>query len=197
MKIPDILESAGRYGSRFKTWLGFVLVWECAFNRQGDIITENVLGDGGGITFAGIDHRSHPKFNYLHPTPEAVAEVYFAEYWTPVGAESFAFPVGEVVANFAVNMGLGRAVGMLQTAINQLPAGGDCRVDSVLGPRTIEAAGREDPRVLADLMEDVASKRYRDIVKARPSQRKFLQGWLNRNEALEKWWRMDFARSAV
>lgn len=189
MKIPDILQAAERYGSRFKNWLAFVLEWECVFNKQGHIITENVLGDGGGITFAGIDHRSHPKFNYLHPTPEAVAATYFSDYWKPSQAEAFKFPVGEVVANFSVNMGLRRAVILLQTAINQLPDRGWCVVDGKIGGQTIGAAAEEDAFELADKIEDEATKFYRGIVAARPSQKKFLQGWLNRNAALERWWR--------
>ena len=189
MKPADIIRAGSPYGVRFQNWLYFILRWECEFNKEGNIRTENVPGDGGGLTFAGIDQRSHPKFNYMHPTPEAVAKIYHADYWKPSRSDLLPFPVGEVVANFAVNMGLGRAASMLQSAINMIPAGGSCRVDSSIGPKTIEAARLEDPFVLADLIEDVAGNRYRGIVEARPSQRKFLSGWLNRNRALESWWK--------
>ena len=189
MKPRDIIKAGEKYGTRFQNWLSFVLQWECEFNKGGNIRTENVPGDAGGLTFAGIDKRSHPKFNYLDPSASEVAKIYFEQYWKPSRADLMAFPVGEVVANFAVNMGLSRAVSLLQTAINRIPEGGSCRVDGIIGAKTLEATFLEDPLVLADLIEDVASERYRGIVEARPSQRKFLSGWLNRNRALESWWK--------
>lgn len=190
MKIPDIIQAAHPYGTRFQNWLKFILQWECEYNSTGHIRTENVPGDGGGLTFAGIDKRSHPNFNYENPTPEAVAKCYVNDYWIPSKASSMKFPVGEVVANYSVNMGLGASVKLLQRAVNS--CFGDSRlplvVDGGIGPKTIESANLCDPRNLADLIEDEATKRYRGIVAANPSQSKFLKGWLNRNAALEKWW---------
>ncbi len=188
MKPSDIISAAEPFGVRFQRWLEFVLRWECEFNSAGNIRTENVHGDGGGLTFAGIDQRSHPKFNYSNPKAYEVAKIYHDQYWAPARADALSFPVGEVVANFAVNMGLRPAVKMLQTAINILPDRGSTVVDGVIGAQTIHAALEEDGEKLADLIEDEADERYRNIVAARPSQRKFLQGWLNRDNSMEKWW---------
>lgn len=188
MKPTEIVSYAVRYSARFAAWLEFVLRWECVLNKTGQIIAENDPDDPGGLTFAGIDRRSHPTFPYRTPTPKAVADVYYADYWIPTRAQELAFPVGEVVANFAVNMGRKPAVDLLQTAINILPEKGACIVDGIIGNATIKAAGQEDPRELADLIEDRADMRYRGIVAARSKMRKFLQGWLNRNNALERWW---------
>jgi len=188
MKVKDIIEEAKTYGSRFTAWLAFVLSYEVVLNKKGEIVTENVLGDRGGLTFAGIDKRSHPEFNYNSPTAKAVVKIYYNDYWVRSKAESLGFPVGEVVANYAVNMGLSPAVKMLQTAINILPGKGATVVDGLIGPKTVAAAKDENQEKLADLIEDEADDRYRGIVNARPSQRKFLQGWLNRNDDLEKWW---------
>ena len=187
MTPAEIVSYSARYGPRFSGWLGFVLQWECVLKR-GQVVTENVPGDGGGLTFAGIDQRSHPRFAFRAPTPKAVADEYFAGYWTPSCAQRLAWPVGEVVANFAVNMGLRRAVELLQTAVNLLPENGATVVDGIIGEQTILAAAKEDARQLADLIEDRADLRYRGIVAANASQRKFLQGWLNRDDALESWW---------
>jgi len=191
MKVGEIL-AAGRLlngGSmRFTRWLEFVLEWECVFNRKGDIIAENDPNDAGGLTFAGIDRRSHPDFPFAGPTPSNVAAIYLRQYWQPSRAEELGFPVGEVVANFAVNMGLRAAAKLLQTAINQIPAGGSCRVDGGIGPETLKAAKLEPAAKLADLIEDEADERYRRIVQLNPRNRGFLQGWLNRDNALEAWW---------
>lgn len=190
MTIQDIVDESAGYGMRFQRWMRFILNWECEFWADGRTIrTENVPGDGGGLTFAGIDKRSHPDFDYDEPRAADVARIYFGQYWEPSRAEALGFPVGEVVANFSVNMGLRASAKLLQTAVNQLPGKGATVVDGRIGPQTIEAASTEDPERLADLIEDEADERYRDIVRARPSQRKFLRGWLNRDDAVEKWWR--------
>lgn len=188
MKPRDI-ESAGRvYGKRFSDWLGFVLQWEVEYDGEGNIRTENVSGDRGGLTFAGIDQASHPTFDYANPSAAEVARIFHDDYWNQVCSDTLGFPVGEVVANFAVNMGKKAAVKLLQQAVNTLPAGPSVTVDGVLGPKTIGAAIDEKPESLADLIEDAADSRYRSIVENNPGQRKFLKGWLNRDDALERWW---------
>lgn len=192
MKIEDILTSArgSAFGTpRFLAWLAFILKWECEFERDGVTIrAENDPDDAGGLTFAGIDARSHREFNFRNPRPEFVVTVYHNDYWRPSQAAALAWPVGEVVANFAVNMGLGRAARLLQTAINALPGRGQTLVDGRIGVATIAAANMEDARMLADVIEDLADETYRGIVRANPRNMKFLNGWLNRNAALERWW---------
>ena len=186
MKTIDILQAAQPYGDRFVNWLNFVLRWENVYNKAGDIIVENDPSDRGGATFAGVDQRSHPTFNFSNPSAKAVAGVYYSDYWAPSKAQQLPCPVGEVVANYAVNMGLGASSRLLQRAINAL--GGSVGVDGDIGPKTLAAAMCVDPEKLADKIEDLASDRYRSIVANNPSQSKFLKGWLNRNAALEKWW---------
>lgn len=188
MKTSDVLISAQKYGSRFVNWMGFELEWECVYDKFGNIVCENDPKDSGGLTFAGIDKRSHPDFNFKNPNPEEVVDIYHDFYWVPSHAVDLGFPVGEVVANFAVNMGMSPAIKMLQTAVNILPGRGSTIVDGLIGPKTISAAETENKHNLADLIEDEADERYRRIVQINPKNRGFLQGWLNRDDELEKWW---------
>jgi lysozyme family protein len=189
MRIADIVSAAGALKSpRFSLWLKFILDHECEFySGTQNIRPEKVSGDSGGLTFAGIDQASHPGFPFDYPTPAAIVDVYWNRYWLASRAPDLAWPVGEVTANFAVNMGLGRAAWLLQTAINQIPGGGSCRVDRDIGPKTIEASKLEDPRKLADIIEDQADLAYRGIA-ANPTRKKFLAGWLRRDDELEQWW---------
>jgi lysozyme family protein len=189
MKEADIIAAAKDFGPRFCAWLGFILEWEGAHDKEGNIVVENVRGDNGGRTFAGIDQASHPAFNYAHPKAADVGTIYFWTYWQGVRASDLEFPVGEVTANFGVNMGLRQAVKMLQTAINVIPAGGACVVDGWIGDKTVAASKLEDSDRMAELIEQEADERYRGIARANPTQRKFLQGWLNRDTALDHWWR--------
>jgi len=188
MKKQDIIAASADFGARFHVWLDFILRWECEYDEHGHIRTENVPGDGGGLTFAGIDARSHPAFCFSDPKPRDVARIYYNDYWQPARVGELPFPVGEVVANYAVNMGLRAAVKLLQTALNSFAAHGGIRVDGVLGPKTVQAVAQVPEEDLADRIEDEAGDRYRRIVARRSSQRKFLKGWLNRNRALERWW---------
>lgn len=162
--------------------------WECVYDRKGNIIAENDPKDAGGLTFAGLDRRSHPDFDYSNPNPLVIAGTYFNAYWQKVHAEELRFAVGEVVANFAVNMGRGPAISLLQTAINVLPGKGSTVVDGIMGQNTLAASLTEDPVKLADLVEDEADARYRRIAQINPRNRGFLAGWLNRDNALEQWW---------
>jgi lysozyme family protein len=187
MKIQDIIAAAKPHGIRFQNWLAFVMTWECVLRKDGTIISENDPSDPGGLTFAGIDKRSHPDFNYRNPSADAVVKCYFADYWTPSKAAFMDFPTGEVVANFAVNMGLGASVKLLQRAVNVV-SGANLAIDGGLGQKTLSAANACDSRRLADVIEDEADARYRRIADANPKLRKFLQGWYNRDNALEKWW---------
>jgi len=195
MTIQDIVNASWALNRpRFSAWLLFVLNWECELDSKGQVRLEDVPGDHGGLTFAGIDSASHPDFPFHNPTPSIAARVYFEKYWVKSKAEDFLWPVGEVVANFAVNMGCSAANVLLQVAANTM--GAKLTVDGVVGPKTMSAVSSLNPLTLADKIEDEADARYRRIVQANLSQRKFLQGWLNRDDALEKWW-MDLAHQAA
>jgi lysozyme family protein len=184
MKNSDIIAAAKPYGERFQKWLGFILSWEVVTNRSGNIITENVPGDTGGLTFAGLDKASHPNFDYANPQPEAVAKAYFWDYWSKTNADALKYPLGEVVANFGVNMGVNRAGRMLQTLLGYSPHSG--AIDGIIGPKTVKDANTLDPVRLANGMIDAADNRYRALAKS-SSKSKFLKGWLNRDAALRKW----------
>jgi len=98
---------------RFNNFITFILSHECVFAKghYGDyarVICENVPGDSGGTTFAGIDKASHPHFDFQHPTLEAAKAVYFSE-WQAEGIESMEAALGECFFNCAVNCGIGRA----------------------------------------------------------------------------------------
>ena len=201
MTKQDVIDAAAAYGSRFQNWMGFQIDWEAVYSH-GQIVTENVPGDNGGRTFCGIDEASSPAFFHNPITPDAVCEVYFSDYWQKVG--SLPFPVKEVAANFAVNMGLRAAAKMLQAALNQAAAQRFISalghglpdffgqtyiaVDGQIGFATQDAAAKSNPHAVAEIINDEADERYRSIVRCSPGKRKFLAGWLNRDVALEKWW---------
>ena len=71
---------------------------------------------------------------------------------------------------------------IIQEAINltNYPAP-DIAVDGQIGPATIAAInGHKSPRTLYKALNGLQFARYRDIVKARPEQEKFMRSWLSR-----------------
>jgi len=150
---------------RFKAFIPFILEHECVYSKghYGDlnhIIIEDVPGDSGGRTFAGIDESSHPNFNFEHPTLEAAEEVYFAE-WTKQGIEDLPANFGESFFDCSVNAGLGRSL------------------------KIVKASGRDWRKFNSERILF-----YRRLAAARPSLRKFLKGWIQRvtdlNDYLER-----------
>lgn len=155
--------------ARFDKWFEWLMKWE------GEVY-ENDPDDAGGETKYGIDKRSHPELDIRNLTREQAKDIYRREYWGRVKADELPYPVGEVVADIAVNNGPVRAAKWLQEAIGAAP-------DGIIGPRTLVAANRLPAQSLALALIHRREIFYRSI--ARGNQAKFLRGWLNRNNSLK------------
>lgn len=189
MTITDIVNAA-KGDSRFAKWLSFELVWECEYvqnfgpYKERTIRSENVVGDGGGETFAGIDKSSHPLFPFGDPVPSFVVEAYRKD-WNDAQAPFLGFPIGETIANFTVNRGRSTAGKLLQLALNQLPYINKLDVDGQIGPRTIHAVELVTDKVkLALLIVALADVQYRELAGRASRYRQFLSGWLARDKDL-------------
>ena len=169
----------------------------------------NDPADSGGETFRGISRRNWPKWpgwplidrakaggtktaKLINATfagdqemERLVADFYRQNFWKPF--ERFGLPERLTAKLFdtAVNMGAGRAAKLLQTAVNSLGSVVKLAVDGAIGPRTLDALGlildapTGESRVLTAYAEAQAGH-YRAIVANKPSQGKFLTGWLQR-----------------
>ena len=156
--------------ARFAAWFEWLLKWE-------GTSFENDPDDPGGATKYGIDQRSHPKENIRGLTREHAAEIYRREYWGRVQADELPPKVGEVVANIAVNCGIGRAAKWLQTALGITP-------DGIIGVVTVSRAGDRDPDALARALIARTQEHYKSIAKGKLA--KFYNGWTNRNNDLAR-----------
>jgi type VI secretion system secreted protein VgrG len=81
-----------------------------------------------------------------------------------------------------VNVGFSRAVRLYQQAINSM--GGKMAVDGVLGPKTRQAQCNRSEQAILQAYVIQQKAFYISIVTRKPSQRKFLNGWLRRAEWL-------------
>lgn len=84
------------------------------------------------------------------------------------------------VFDTAVNTGVSRAVKILQLSINELSQKTSIKVDGAIGPQTRRAlCGLSETKLLGIYARRQADF-YQGIAARKPSQKKFLKGWLRR-----------------
>ena len=162
----------------FEDALKFVLKWEGGFT--------NHPKDPGGATNKGITQkvydvykvsRKHPKMSVKHILDFEVKEIYETKYWDLVRAKWLKAPLGLVMFDTAVNFGPAGAIRRLQKALKL----------KITGTWTQEISDVIHECDAGKVALEICKLRkiwrnYR--VKQNPSQKVFLQGWLNRDNDL-------------
>ena len=125
--------------------------------------------DPGGETNFGISKRAYPTEDIKNMTLERAKFLYKRDYWTRVRAEELPAEIRFDLFDVAVNGGVGRAVQLLQGAVDETQ-------DSVLGPKTLAAAVAMEPNRL--------KARYNgwrlDYLNKLPTWPRFGRGWTQR-----------------
>lgn len=134
--------------------------------------------DLGGETNKGITHITYdtyckskglPQKSVKHITDQEVADIYYNNYYKASGADKLKDPgLALVVFDTAVNMGVSRANKFLQES------NGD--VNKYLSLR---------------------KEKYKEFVKHNPRQEKFLQGWTNRVNHLQKYVDTEYTNEPI
>ena len=165
--------------------------YEKAFNdtlaREGGFRLTNDPDDTGGQTYAGIARKKHPEWvgwSYIDREKSAptqlVRDFYEEEFWKKIaGADIVNQKIAENIFDFAVNASPDVAKKLAQIVVQVVP-------DGVFGPKTIAALNAQDEVLFKALYALAKIARYRDIVNARPTQIKFLKGWINRTLEMAK-----------
>lgn len=104
--------------------------------------TSGVIGQGElkGTKF-GISAMSYPDLDIKNLTIGQARELYERDYWRRARCHEMPPEVGFAVFDSAINQGAGAAVRMLQDAL-------DVTTDGVIGPKTLAAIQRSNPRRL-------------------------------------------------
>jgi lysozyme family protein len=164
----------------FERSLPFVLRWEGGY--------VNHPSDPGGATNRGVTQKVYDTWRGGQALPlrdvreidEAeVHAIYGSGYWLPPHCHRLPEPLDLVQFDTAVNMGVGRAVRFLQTTVK-------CGVDGRFGPGTARAVDGCD---LGTAVGEYCSHRqayYQLLAEKNPRLQVFLNGWLNRLNALRK-----------
>lgn len=166
--------------SDFDRALTFTLGWEGGYT--------NDPVDPGGATNLGIIQTEYDAWRHDHgQSPQSVryitkaeaTQIYQSEYWNPCRCADLKWPASLAVFDTAVNMGVGRGIRYLQEALG-------VTVDGSFGPKTRAAAMLADPHAVCRKIAALRISFRHARVAAAPSQAKFLQGWLNRDNDLLK-----------
>jgi lysozyme family protein len=164
----------------FTASLPFILRWEGGY--------VNHPADPGGATNKGVTQRVYDDWRKRRGLPgrdvrqledAEMHAIYESGYWLPPRCDLLQRQLDLVQFDSAVNMGVGRAVRMLQAALG-------CDVDGDFGPATRNAA--ESCSLGATIVAycDEREAYYRRLAEQRPKLDVFLKGWLNRLSALRK-----------
>lgn len=149
--------------------------------------------DRGGRTAYGITQRTYDAYRAKRGLPardvwqidmSEVREIYFADYWTKVRADSLPEPLDLHLFDAAVNCGVSRASKWLQQSLDMPDA------DGRIGPVTLAYV---NDAVQADEIDYIVSRflgerrtHYMRLVLADGTQNAFLNGWMNRVANIER-----------
>ena len=155
---------------RFDICVAFVLEHETEYNADGSVKVERDPHDPGGTTKYGIDQRAHPGVNVAHLDEDQAKQIYRNEEWAKCRCAQLKPGFDLALFDTAVNIGMSRAVGLLQQAVKVTP-------DRLIGPKTIAAVNSASIDSLDDFL-DLREAYY----KALPAKLRlrYLTGWLNR-----------------
>ena len=155
------------------------------FRRAVEVVLEHEGGyvndprDPGGETKYGISKRSYPDLDIASLTREDAIAIYHRDWWRRYGYDRLQDDaVATKLLDMAVNMGPATAHRLLQEVLVFL--GYNVAVDGIIGPQTIGAANKADPKRLLQALRWKAAERYFRLVEQRPQSRAFLIGWLRR-----------------
>lgn len=172
----------------FTKAMEFILPHETEFKKghYGDYdfaITENVPGDSGGLTKFGIDQASHPGVNIAALDKEGALAIYRKE-WDSHDLDSL--PDKLAIAAFDVWVNGGHANQWLQQSYNATHPNDEPLIeDGVLGAKSYAALAQcDEDAVLAQFLY-LRDERFKRLAQ-KPSRAKFLKGWLQRDDDLEK-----------
>jgi lysozyme family protein len=133
----------------------------------------NDLNDAGGETKFGIAANLNPDLDITNLTWEQAKGVYYERYWLEGRCHELPPRVAVLHFDGCINHGVKRAGVFLQRAAGVTP-------DGVIGKLTLQRVNSLDDRTLCERICDQRAQFYRTIVANRPSQAKFLRGWLRR-----------------
>lgn len=126
--------------------------------------------DPGGETNFGISKRAYPKVDIKNLTVETATMIYNRDYWGKILGDSLPAKADLIVFDMAVNMGVSRAIKLLQEACG-------ATVDGLLGVKTLERANSLPNDALCSKLTQIRINYYAGL----PTFNTFGKGWVRRS----------------
>jgi len=161
--------------ARFFDCLDFVLECEGGFTDD--------PADPGGLTKYGVTQAVYDEWRDKQSLPHQTVRLIEAKeaqslyktlYWDKAKCGVLPQPLDLLHFDSAVNLGVGTANKLLQTALGMVA------IDGVLGPQTAMALERANPLVTFARYANTRILRYVTLALLDPRREKFLRGWLRR-----------------
>lgn len=143
--------------------------------REGGAATTNDPADHGKRTQYGISEKANPQAWADNKVSEAEArEIYEKKYVIGPGFSKIADKqLRAQLIDFGVNSGSFLAIQRLQEIL--------CvSVDGILGPKTLEALSKANPRAVNNALVVARLKMIGRLLVRNPNQHKFALGWISR-----------------
>lgn len=175
----------------------FEISYEITAKYEGGYVNDPT--DAGGETIFGVARNSWPKLSMWYILDDykntglrgrllenacksnerfmkEVHDVYFNQYWKKIQGDKIADQKhANAIYDFAVNSGTNRAIRYAQLVLG-------IKSDGVMGNQSINTLNNSTG--FLDAYIDARIRYFKSIVKARPANQKFLNGWLKRAEGL-------------
>lgn len=146
----------------------------------------NDADDAGGATNRGVTQAVYDTYRDIVKLPRQGVQlmtdaettyIYRMAYWEPGKCAQLPAPLAIAHFDWCVNHGVSGAIKTLQQVL-------DLPQDGQVGPATLAAVSAANPSALTTAYIDARADWYRARVVEKPSQQKFLDGWLARCGAL-------------
>lgn len=140
----------------------------------------NNPNDKGGETKYGISKRSYPSLDIKNLTLDHAKYLYYNDYWVKNKCNIIStYYTAEKLFDLSVNMGCKQAAIVLQRALRSV-LGKELTEDGIVGLNTTNTLLKAPEDRLITALRSEAAGFYRLIVQKDPTQKEFLNGWLNR-----------------
>jgi lysozyme family protein len=155
----------------------FLKAFDYLMYHEGGYVNDSK--DAGGETRYGISKHSYPHLDIKSLTREQARQIYFVDFWMKAKCEDIEDEnIAIKLFDLAVHTGIQQANKLIQRALRA--AGAQVVEDGIIGQITLSAINRADPTDLLAALKSEAAGYYRLLININPSQKKFIEGWLNR-----------------
>ncbi|MCP4528627.1 MAG: peptidoglycan-binding protein [Aestuariibacter sp.] len=143
----------------------------------------NDAHDSGGLTKYGISQRAYPTLDIKSLTVDDAKHIYYEDYFLKAKCNEMPTELACHVFDSAVNMGVSRATRFLQRTIKT-------SADGIFGRGSHAALKKHlayhgEQRLVLDYLSYRAMF-YSRLARLKPSQQKYLRGWLRRTYRLQQ-----------